>query len=508
MIKGSFFLDPSVRLFPETGKDARGGGILLQPDPMRTLRMNPSAFSILEKCRYGYCPHIFLHEGNDPIANQTIAFLDALCQAQILEWKPSAENFEPYISIVIAVYNRSQDLYGCLESIKTLDYSQAKIEVIVVDDASTDESAAVARKFGAKVIVQSENHGQSAARNRGAKEASGEILAFIDSDCVAHSGWLKDLVPYFQDRRYVLVGGYVDSWYHQTMLDRYEAAKSALNMGKQKIIGAGTHNVFYVPTCNVLILTDVYLQQGGLDESMRVGEDVDFCWRLMKAGHSLIYVPQGKVMHKHRNQFLSCFKRRFDYGTSEPILYEKYPETTKRFPWQSGGMIFFLLCLLGLVAKPLLCFSMAAILLFSETWFKMFQINKRFRVSLPFRTILAGVFRSHFLWMYYLTCHFSRYYFFVMIILSIMFWKLAPVALIIGLFPPLVEFFQKKPRLNLPLFIFYFWMEQLFYQAGVFWGCMRKRNFRLYRISFAHAGFLKSKIPFGKRLKRTFLRQK
>jgi mycofactocin glycosyltransferase len=203
-------------------------------------------------------------------------FLDTLCQAQILEWEPPAEKYEPFVSIVIPVYNRSHDLYCCLESLKTLDYPQSKLQVIVVDDASTDNSASVAREFNAKVIAQPYNQGQSAARNRGVKEASGEIVAFIDSDCIADPQWLKDLLPYFQDQRFVLVGGFVDSYYQNSMLDRYESVKSALNMGKEKVVGVGNNAVFYVPTCNVLIRKDVYLKNGGLDESMRVGEDVDF----------------------------------------------------------------------------------------------------------------------------------------------------------------------------------------------------------------------------------------
>ena len=476
----------------------------MQYSPLRVLRMNASAFSILRKCQTGYTLESCGEGTEKGLKTKTIPFLDALCQAQVLEWRPSAERYEPFVSIVIAAYNRSHDLRCCLESLNALDYPASKFEVIVVDDASTDKTASVAKEFNTKVIVQAYNQGQSAARNRGVKEACGEIVAFIDSDCIADSQWLRELVPYFQERRYVLVGGFVDSYYQDSTLDRYESVKSALNMGREKVVGSGDNAVFYVPTCNVLIFKDLYLEIGGLDESMRVGEDVDLCWRLMKSGHRLIYVPTGRVKHKHRNHFLSCFKRRFDYGTSEPILYSKYPETRKRFPWQGIGMVFFLFFLMGLVFQSVMFFLVAMVLLFFEAGYKLYQMKHKFMAKLSFKTIFLGSLRSHFLLSYYLTNHITRYYFFPLMLLPLISIKMVPLCIGISLLPPLVEFYQKKPLLNLPMFIFYFWVEQIFYQAGVFWGCIRQKSFRLYRISFAHAGFIKPKNPFLEKLKNAF----
>lgn len=505
---GSFHLQPLIQLIPEKGNDAEGGGIVLQHSPLRLLRMNASAFSILRKCQSGYRVQACGEGTKNCLKKTTIPFLDALCQAQILEWKPPQDKYEPFVSIVIPVYNRSHDLRCCLESLNALDYPPSKLEVIVVDDASTDKSTSVAKEFNAKVIVQKYNQGQSAARNRGVKEACGEIVAFIDSDCIADPHWLKELVPYFQDQRYALVGGYVDSYYQNSMLDRYESVKSALNMGKEKVVGAGNNAVFYVPTCNVLIRKDLYLKIGGLDENMRVGEDVDLCWRLMKSGNRLIYLPKGKVEHKHRNQFLSCFKRRFDYGTSEPILYAKYPETRKRFPWQTLGLVFFLLFLMGLVFHSFIFFVLALVLLFFEAYYKMRRMEKEFKTKLPYKAILWGSLRSHFLFSYYLTNHITRYYLIPLMLLPFISIKMIPLVLAISFFPPLVEFFQKKPLLNLPMFIFYFLMEQIFYQAGVFWGCIKQKSFRLYRISFAHAGFIQSENPFLEKLKNALFKRR
>lgn len=477
IIKGCFFLKPGIRLFPDDN-----GGIVLQPDPLRVIRVNSAAYDILKKCETGL---------SADIPSSVTDFLDLSCQAEILEWEPSDEIFEPLVSIIIPVYNRAHEIGPCLESLLSLDYPLSDMEIIVVDDASQDNTADMVRNYPVRLITQKQNMGQSAARNIGVRAACGEIIAFIDSDCTADPNWLRDLLPYFHDSRNALVGGYVDSFFRETWLDRYEEVHSPLNMGQKKIIGAGKYSAFYVPTCNLLIRKSAYNQVGGLDETTRIGEDVDLCWKLRRNGYRLIYVPKGTVKHKHRNIFFQSFKRRFDYGTSEAFLYDRYGETAKRFPWQTGGLIFFFLCCAAFLAWPQFFIFSALCVLIGESVNKKILARKNFGVSLDFRNILLATLRSHFLLAYYLTYYIIRYYFLPIIIAMIFFQKIAFLLMFIVLFPTTAEFFIKKPRLIFPVFVFCFWAEQAFYQTGVFWGCVKKRNFRLYRISFVHAGFLK-----------------
>ncbi len=499
--QGTFHLNDTVQLIPAS--DGREG-VVLQFNPMRALKLNAAAFELLNKCRKGYHP-----ASSKPEASRegTLAFLDRLGMARILEWRPAAVYDKPFVSIVIAVYNRQHDLRDCLTSLQHLDYPPELYEIIVVDDASTDGSAAVARQFGVRLLVQSHNQGQSAARNRGVQQARGDIVAFIDSDCMARREWLAELVPCFQDSYYGLVAGRVEAFYDQTTLDRYEAVQSALDMGPETLIGAGANSVFYVPACNMLVRRTLFLEQGGFNPALRVGEDVDWCWRLMQAGERLLYVPAGRVQHKHRNRFWACFKRRFDYGTSEPLLYTRHPHTRRRLPWQAGGLLFLLICLLGLVLRAWPLAAAALLLLFAEAGLKLWQMRRHFRISLPLRQVLEGVLRSHLLLLYYLTAYLTRYFLGALLLLTLLLPTLLPVTLPVILLPAAVAWFQKKPRLNLPLFIAYFWIEQLFYQSGVLWGCIQHHNFRLYRLTFVHAGFLTPANPPGKRLKKALFRR-
>lgn len=137
------------------------------------------------------------------------------------------------------MHNRPEDIAACLHSLTQVDYPAEKLEIIVVDDGSTDQTADAAREYGVKVISQARSLGAAASRNRGAEIAGGEFLAFLDSDCLVSSSWLREIIPWFTLPGIGAVGGFVAGYYQKTGLDRYEAAFSSLNMGRRIIYHAG-----------------------------------------------------------------------------------------------------------------------------------------------------------------------------------------------------------------------------------------------------------------------------
>jgi mycofactocin glycosyltransferase len=479
---GSFRLKHGARLVR-----ASRGGIILQSNPLRVLKINQAAFDILDQCRPDST-----EAQNGPCvgAQSSLSFLDTLHQGGLLDWTPPQPQTMPLVSIVIPVYNRPAEIAECLESLQKLDYPSDKMEIIVVDDASRDHTAAVVRRFGVRLIVQPNNMGQSAARNTGVAAAKGEIIAFLDSDCIAEKVWLRELVPYFQDTRVALVGGYVGAYFTKKRIDRYEQVCSALNMGKDAVLGRGEGSVFYVPTCNMLVRKEIYEQVGGLDETLQVGEDVDLCWRMMQAKHHLFYIPRGPVLHKHRNRMLSCFLRRFDYGTSEAVLYARFPKVAKLFPWQPAGLCIILSVMAALSFRSWYWLLSAAVILGVETGWKRMQLKRKMDIRLPIIDIATAVGKDHFQLAYYLAFYLVRYHLLLFIILSFAVPSLIWLWLALAIFPTLVTYLRKRPRLTFPIFAFFYLAEHAFYQSGAFWGCLKQRTFRLYGISFKYMGFL------------------
>jgi cellulose synthase/poly-beta-1,6-N-acetylglucosamine synthase-like glycosyltransferase len=269
-------------------------------------------------------------------------------------------------------------------------------------------------------------------------------------------------------------------------------------MGSQQAMGRGENCVFYVPTCNMLVRKDSYLQAGGLDDRLRVGEDVDLCWRLMAAGHHLLYIPQGAVAHKHRNRLLSGLLRRFDYGTSEAVLYARFPKVAKQFPWQPAGIAMILIGAAALATQSWSWLLLMAVLPAIETGWKWFQLTRKFDIRLHVTEILGAVLKSHFQLAYYLSFYMVRYHLLLLIALACAIPNGISLWLPVIMIPGLVTYVQKRPRLSFPVFFFFYLGEHAFYQCGAFWGCVKQRSFRLYRIVFRHAGFLRRTRPSAK----------
>lgn len=479
--QGRFTLKRGIRLM-----QTQTGGIVMQSDPMRVLKINPGAFALLEQCRKGLEVDAGAAARRHPNA---LAFLDTLRQGGLVDWTPCRPRQWPKVSIVIPVYNRAGAIEQCLASLQALNYPQGKLEIIVVDDASRDHTAAVVRRFNARLVILPYNQGQSAARNTGVAMAAGEIVAFIDSDCVAAPDWLSDLVPYFQDPRVALVGGYVDADIREKRMDRYEQVCSALNMGAHPIMGRGDKSVFYVPTCNMLVRKAPYDRLGGLDVHLRVGEDVDLCWRLMAEGHHLLYLPRGRVIHKHRNELLPGLKRRFDYGTSEAVLYARFPKVAKRFPWQPAGLAVLLTLAAALMTQSWPWLAAAGLILVCETGIKRRRLNRKMGIRLPATGMVVAVIKSHFQLAYHLAFYMMRYFLLPILVLAFTWTSMAWFLLGLVLLPAIVAYLQRQPRLSFVLFLFFYFAEHAFYQSGAFWGCLRQKSFRLYRITFSYAGF-------------------
>ena len=98
----------------------------------------------------------------------------------------------PKVSVVIPRFNAKYTIKICLGSIFSQSYQPC--EVIVVDDRSTDDSPSIARQMGAKIFTQEKNQGPALARNRGAKEAGGDVLFFVDSDTAMQPGTIANMV--------------------------------------------------------------------------------------------------------------------------------------------------------------------------------------------------------------------------------------------------------------------------------------------------------------------------
>jgi glycosyltransferase involved in cell wall biosynthesis len=226
----------------------------------------------------------------------------------------------PLISVVVCSFNGSRTIGECLEAIGNIRYPA--FEVIVVDDGSTDDTAAIAAQYDA-TLIRTPNHGLSHARNVGWQAASGEIIAYIDDDAYPDPDWLTYIAGTFRNGSYGGVGG-------PNILPPHDgsiAACVANSPGGPRHVLLTDTEAEHIPGCNMALVRTALEAIGGFDERFRVaGDDVDICWRLQERGWQLGFSPSAQVWHHRRNSVRAYLRQQKGYGEAEALLEKKWPQ--------------------------------------------------------------------------------------------------------------------------------------------------------------------------------------
>ena len=225
----------------------------------------------------------------------------------------------PFVSVIVCSYNGAKTLGSCLESLGKLDYPD--YEIILVDDGSTDETAAVAQRFPHVRYIHQSNHGLSHARNTGARAAKGEVLAYTDSDCMPDGDWLYYLVGALLSEKFAGVGGPnvtppARNW--------IQACVAAAPGGPSHVLLTDTV-AEHIPGCNMAFYRWAFDSVGGFDvEYRKAGDDVDFCWRLQQSGQVIGFSPTAIVWHYRRFTLKAFLNQQRGYGEAESLLRFKH----------------------------------------------------------------------------------------------------------------------------------------------------------------------------------------
>lgn len=291
--------------------------VVLGGAPWGLLRIAPAGRPFLRRLRAagtgGLVP--------DPGVEQTLT--DLLLKLGIVH--PVSERAKPEAApdIIVPAYERPELLAACLDSLRR---TAPDSRIIVVDDASASPRVAqVARARGATLIRHKANLGPSAARNTGLREVSSPVVVFVDADCVTTDGWLGTLMSHFDDPRVAAVAPRITARTGRpTLLARYEATQSALDMGPRPELVTHGAPLGYLPSAALAVRRDA-LTEPAFDPQLRVGEDVDLIWRLVDANAIVRYEPAAVVTHEMRPTALSRAGRIFAYGTSAAELDRRHP---------------------------------------------------------------------------------------------------------------------------------------------------------------------------------------
>lgn len=261
----------------------------------------------------------------------------------------------PDISVVVPAYNAESTIKKCLSSIAKQRYPF--FEVIVVDDASTDDTAAIAKSFGKVTLIQQkENKGSAAARNKGIKAAKSELIAFLDADCYAvKKNWLRELVKTLVEEKADFVTGEEQFTSHN-----FAGKKSAL------------------------------LKLGLFDESFTTGgEDKELWLRIYNSKHKLkcnknAFIPNNNAVEE-KQSLLHYLRKQFKNARGDSLLFFKnsnkfikgaVPKPLSRFFFLAFAFFFLEIILIAALLLINYIYLITFIFIYLLFAFSFFAISK------------------------------------------------------------------------------------------------------------------------------------
>ncbi|MBW4595701.1 MAG: glycosyltransferase [Brasilonema angustatum HA4187-MV1] len=237
----------------------------------------------------------------------------------------------PSLTVAICTKDRPENLARCLQSLLNLQTSVSKLEILVIDNAPSNERTQelVASLPGIHYVIEPKP-GLDFARNRALHSATGELLAFLDDDVVVDRKWLKGLMEAWAEN--------CDAAAFTGLVLPYELATEAqilfeqrggFRRGFEKIrygqvlagnplhpCGAG----IFGAGCNMAFHREILLKLGGFDEALDTGAplpgggDLDIFYRIIRAGYPLVYEPQYLVFHQHRREYEKLLRQYWTWG--------------------------------------------------------------------------------------------------------------------------------------------------------------------------------------------------
>lgn len=213
------------------------------------------------------------------------------------------------VSIVIPAFNEERYIGNCLDSISQLNYPKDSLEVIVVDNGSRDQTVNIAKKYDVKVLVKSDGK-VGAVRNYGAKNAKGEVLFFLDSDCTLSKDWLMNAIEFYKAEPGSVYGGQYLLRERPSWIEKYWILGDPSKKMNQRTLVGGC----------IMIPKKIFFDVGLFNEMLNSGEDTDLHNRLEASGYSVYLRPEFNVTHLGFPSTIEEFIKRQVWHSSDYII--------------------------------------------------------------------------------------------------------------------------------------------------------------------------------------------
>jgi cellulose synthase/poly-beta-1,6-N-acetylglucosamine synthase-like glycosyltransferase len=222
---------------------------------------------------------------------------------------------DPVVSVVVPIRNGADTIGECIEALLANDYPPERREILVVDNASSDGTAEIIRRY-AVTYLRAERPGVSHARNRGIEASRGELVAFLDGDCVAEPSWLTAVVRPFDDPSVGCVAGELQHGPVRTAAQR----QAARMLGHWQRFATSSNPPFVV-TANAAFRRHVFEEIGYFDSRFPKAQDVELSLRFNSLTDlRIVYCAEAVARHIHRRTQLGFFRQQFGWAYGAGLI--------------------------------------------------------------------------------------------------------------------------------------------------------------------------------------------
>ncbi len=227
----------------------------------------------------------------------------------------------PTVSILIPAYNEGETIKATIQSVRQLNYPQDKLQIIVIDDGSTDNTYQEASAFKNVLVLHQTNKGKGAALNYGIQQVKSEFVSCLDADSYMHPNSLKQLIPYFGDKRMGAVICAIRAKNTGRMLEKLQRLEYIFAAFMRKLMSM-VNTLYITPGVLSTYRTSVVRQLGGFDDNRdNLTEDFEIALHLHSKGYkvrietkSIGYTNVPQTLKAHYHQRVRWY-RGFIYNT-------------------------------------------------------------------------------------------------------------------------------------------------------------------------------------------------
>ena len=258
-------------------------------------------------------------------------------------------------SVIIPCYNAEHTIRMCLDSLTDQDFEES-YEILVIDSSSDKTPEIIKNEYPTVKLIHLEKQTlPGKGRNIGIKESKGEILLFIDSDCIASKSWIRKMVEAHKNTKYNVVGGSVNNANPESLI----GWASFLIEFTEFVAENTKQEVRNMPTCNISYTREIMEKHGSFPTDIWPSEERIYHWDITEKD-PIIFTPSIKIFHHNRSSLKTFFAHQSRFGKSSALGRKRRPKLPGYFLINHP----YLITLLPL--KKLL-----------TTWYRTFKLNKK-----------------------------------------------------------------------------------------------------------------------------------